>query len=228
VSKISKEQYDAMLESHRGAPGNVSAAARAARCSRATASKYWQHGGDEAWMLPLRRVIEREQTAARAALEAERVERARERGEELGTLEAEQARADLGRELAETAKLSRKAKQNAFDLLCIVESLLVGCRKIEGELRDAFESGAISKLVQSKPAEAIRLVRELARLVQDGNQAGETAAKLERILLGDGGPGGDVTVVVETPDDALAIIERANRAARRARGDRSTTPPAVH
>lgn len=207
-----------MLESHRTAPGNVSAAARAASVSRATASKYWQHGGSEAWMLPLQKVIAKEQTAARAALEQERIEAARRRGEELGNLEASQARADLGRELAETAKLTRRAKQNAFELLGIIESLLAGCRGIEAELRDAFDSGAISALVKSKPAEAIKLVRELARLVHDGNLAGETAAKLERVLLGGDGAEGGTTIVVESPEQAHEIIERANRARLRATG----------
>lgn len=213
-----------MLDSHRDAPGNVSAAARHAGVSRATASKYWQHGGDEAWMLPLRKTVEREQVAARAALEAERIEAAKRRGEELGELEAVQARADLGRELAETAKLSRRAKQNAFELLGIIESLLAGCRGIEAELREAFETGAIADLVRAKPSEAIKLVRELARLVHDGNLAGETAAKLERVLLGGDGDTGGFTVVVESTDDALKMIERANAAARRHTGARSIAP----
>jgi hypothetical protein len=210
-----------MLEAHRHAPGNKSAAARAAGVSRRTAQKYWDEGGSEAWQLPLRKVIEREQKAARAALEHERVEAAKRRGEELGSLEAEHARADLGRELAETAKLTRKAKQNAFDLLCIVESLLVGCRGIEAELRQAFETGAISDLVRAKPAEAIKLVRELARLVHDGNLAGETAAKLERVLLGGDSMGEGTTIVVESVEQAHEMIERANRARLRASGNRA-------
>ena len=177
-------------------------------------------GGSEAWMLPMRKVVEREQIAARARLEAERVEAAGKRGVELGCLEAEQARADLGRELAETAKLSRAAKDNALDLLCIVKSLLTGARMIEGELRAAFDDGTIRALVKSRPSEAIKLVRELARLVHDGNLAAETAAKLERVMLGEGGDAG-VTVIVETTDDAHAIIERAHAAARRGRGNQT-------
>jgi len=213
---ISKEQYDQMVESHRHAPGNVSAASRAAKVSRRTASTYWNHGGSEAWQLPIRKIIEREQVAARAKLEAERIEAAKLRGEELGRIEAEDARADIGRELAETAKLTRRAKQNAFDLLCIVESLLSGCRKIEHELAEAFESGAIGDLVKSQPAAAIKLMRELARLVHDGNLAAETAAKLERTMLGDGsGTLAGATIVVESTDDALKMIARANAAARR-------------
>lgn len=220
---ISKAKYDAMLESHRDAPGNVSAAARRAGVSRATASKYWQHGGDEAWMLPLRSVISKEQVAARAVLERERIEAARLHGQELGMREAIDASADAGRELAETAKLAREAKGNALDLLGIIKCLTSGAKTIERELAAAFDDGTIRELVKAKPSEAIKLVRELARLVHDGNLAAETAVKLEAHLLGDG-PGGDTHVHVESVDDAHEIIERAARAARRRRGERPAEP----
>lgn len=214
-----------MLESHREAPGNVSAAARGASVSRATASKYWQHGGDEAWMLPLRKVIGEEQVAARAAIERERVKAAALHGGELGLAEARDAVADKGRELAETAKLARAAKGNALDLLHIVSALMAGAKTIERELQAAFSDGTIRALVATKPSEAVKLVRELARLVHDGNLAAETAVKLERILLGDGDAGGaGMTVVVESVDDAHAIIERAHAAAERRRLAAGTEP----
>ncbi len=225
MSRITQTQYDKMIQSHRDAPGQISAAARAAVVSRRTASKYWNTGGDEAWMEPIRRVLEREQSAARARLERERVQAAGTRGIELGKQEAEDARADLGRELAETAKLARSAKSNALDLLGIVQAITEGAKTIEQELRAAFDSGAIRDLVKCKPSEAIKLVRELARLVHDGNLAAETAVKLERLMLGHGAPG-EVHLHVETADEALAIIGRANAAASRARGESAPVLPA--
>ena len=214
-----------MLESHRDAPGNVSAAARRASVSRATASKYWQHGGDEAWMQPLRAVLGREQVKTRARLERERVEAAALHGGELGRQEAIDACADAGLELAETAKLARSAKANAADLLRIVSKITSGARTIEAELSAAFEDGTIRDLVRAKPAEAIKLVRELARLVHDGNLAAETAVKLERLTLGEGG-GSGATIVFDSVDDAHATIERAARASRRRAVSPDATTPA--
>jgi hypothetical protein len=97
TARITRGQYEALVEAFRERPGVVAHAARRAKVTHRTAKRAWEIGWERPdWARPISEEIKTDQVAARAKLKAEQAK-----------AEEQVARAKEGAELREKNKLAR-------------------------------------------------------------------------------------------------------------------------
>jgi hypothetical protein len=183
-TRISREQYDALIRSFREGPGNIIQAAEAASVRRATAKRAWEHGWEyPTWAVSIRELLEEEDRRRKARAKIVAVE--------------EVAR----QEVAEAGKVRRQAEYNAVEQKAregqaITQNLLTimagfaamskmaatGVKVAEHvakELDAKIRSGSLSI------AEGIRFLGQFSRLAKDGTFALMENMKANRLALGE-------------------------------------------
>ncbi len=187
--RITPEVYDLLLEAYRNAQGNVSAAARFAKCHRRTAKRGWEDGWDHDWAPAIKEVIEQEQIMARARIEEE------EAGPPADTLDTR------GQYLA--AQQDRiQAKENAIKARAEEGHMIEGARKSVMQVEDAnLKLGKGIQLIAKRLAkeldkmasdkkgfsvpEAISILKSYSSMVRDAAHSAKVAVDMERLHLGE-------------------------------------------
>ena len=205
--------YEALTSAYLASPGNASAAARAASCDRRTAQRAWTMGWPRKGFAPIKQRVEDEQRAARARLLRD-ADDDREAKQDATRALAEQAQLDSVKSRADEGKTVRAARANALALAAATARLNRGALALARRV----ESALLNDASAVKPREAVSLLRQVAAINRESNDAARLAIQLERLVLGEPTSISASVVVHMTPDDARREIERANAAMLRAQG----------
>lgn len=208
---IDKGFVDKLTEAYGRAPGNASAAAKAAGCDHRTARRGWAVGWPKQGFRPIQEVISERQQAARA-LALQRDADSRQADYQAAKDIAERARLDAAREREQDGHLARTAKNNALAALATGANLLKRGFKISQDLRD-------EDLQELPPKDRVRALKVIAEFVREATAAADAAVKLERLIMGEP----DMVVqhqhahVHVEAKDMADTIAKANRALERAK-----------
>jgi hypothetical protein len=214
---ITNAQYQALIESYRKDPGNVTQAARIAGCSRLTARRGWTDGWPLLARAPIQQIIREEQMHARAAMADEAAKQAAmdavQRAEEARS-DARRAREDVLRTRKQEAELVRALRGNVGALIGITGHALRGmldqARTIEADIRSGLDpSTGKSYRLQ----ERVRMMDALARIVQRASESAAEVVRMERLLLGE--PTEIIGAATSTIEDVVREFEATNRAVQR-------------
>lgn len=168
--QVDQDKYDRLTAEFRKTPGNSSEASRKVGISDKTAQVAWEKGYPSRGLRPIRSILEDEQLAARAKMEEEAVVRrkAQDDAAHVRKREGEVIRADF-----EVAAMATKA---IFELWKGVTGL---GEYVQQKVLVAVMAGSMS--VQ----EAMRLLRESARLFRELSEALERLMRAERLHYGE-------------------------------------------
>lgn len=142
-AKITKDQYDKLVEAYRDKPQVYTHAAKAAGVDHRTARRAWLEGWDRpGWARPIAAVLKEEQTRIRAKLAEEEAARAKE-GAARREVQA-QAKVDAIEEHAREAQAVRGAMNTAITVLATAAQLskahvALGETVAKGILKEAAE-----------------------------------------------------------------------------------------
>jgi hypothetical protein len=173
---ITQNLYDALLTAYRERPGNHSNAARVGGCDRRMSKRAWGEGWEKApWAVPIKVVLERESTEARAA-------RAKARTEEYVEYESrrELARQDAIQSRMEEGEIVQMARGSAHELLASTFKLIQNSQKLTEHLA--------KELNGTEGVTAARALMTLDRLSRFAGQAVATAQqvmRMERLHMGE-------------------------------------------
>jgi hypothetical protein len=198
---LSRERYNAMLESHRREPGCLSAAVEAARCNWRTAQKMWDRGLPSRGFRAIKDVITEEQTIRRA-LTAESVEAHRAESErlklELRTEAAQlcdaigveregllRQRAELETLAARVVEGAQRAKSALVDR-GVADAQATHMQEITWVRSVRAYNLSVLGILQSmlRPAAIANLGRALERAATDSTIDSREALRLTRALVG--------------------------------------------
>jgi hypothetical protein len=209
--------YESLLAAYLRLPGNASAAARDAGCDRRTAARAWSIGWPRKGFTAIKQRVEDEQRAARARLLRDDQD-ARQAKQDATRSIAEQAQLDSAKSRAEEARTVRASRANALALGSATARLNRGAlalaKRIEAELlRDTDDAGNRKTL---NVRAGVALLRQVAAINRESNDASRLAVQLERLVLGEPDTITGHVVINMTADDARREIERARDALARA------------
>ncbi len=192
--RISPEQYQALVQAFREKPGNVARAARIAKVTEPTAKRCWDRGYERPiWaQRPIKQLLEDEQIAARAKIEAERIMRQQIENDIANDQQAtyasmtlqnakdrELAKRDAADQRAKEAQAVRAAMTHGSAIMSIAGSL--GAALIPVVQRVSMDIRGEDKM---KWREVVELVTKIAWLGQSGTNVVGKAMELERLRLG--------------------------------------------
>lgn len=194
---ISREKWDALVEAFRRRPGNKAAAAKAAGVTRKTAIRAWDRGylNTAEWAEPIKDVLAREQVIARARLARVAA------GEEMATAVAEAARLDASAQRREEAAIVRESRVGSMVLLRTVSQLAVSVQPLIHRLAAILDDRASDPNTTAE--EILEVLEQVGRFARDANRCGETAVRLERLMLGEPETALATIMKEATPQDAL-------------------------
>lgn len=211
---IDLDFYESLVSAFLAVPGNASAAAREAGCDRRTAARAWSLGWPRKGFAPIKQRVEDEQRAARARLLRDEQDAREAKRDAAAKLEAD-ASIDRAKSRAEEARAVRAARANALALQGATARLNRGAlalaQRIEAQLLNTNDEAA-----KLKPREAVALLRQVAAINRESNDAARLAVQLERLVLGEPDQVVGHVLIDMTPEDARREIERANEALGRA------------
>lgn len=181
-ARITQEKYDKMLEAFRQYPGGVKRCARAAGVDPRTARKAWNEGWEDRLLRPIKDVYHEEQLAARARLaQAREDELKRLAATQAGTeqLAKERARDDSIASIEEETKMVRASRHSAMALQVILQRLLRGSATLAERVEEQ-----IGIMTLKNPKELIFILKELATVTRQANEAARLAQQMEHSLVG--------------------------------------------
>jgi len=143
----------------------------------------------------------------------------------LGRLDALRARADKAHELADHVTQTRALRGTICELTAVVgEAVARLSDGLPAVLAETLDPVKVAEMAERDPEKPFRLLRGLGKTVQELTAMSESVIKLERLLMGETTEHKGHTVQIEGPAEAVAIIERAARAAARAGGGATAIP----
>lgn len=217
---ITREEYERWLEAFRTYPGQYHYVGNAMKSNHHAARKAWEIGWPGQDYEPIMKVVEREQTLARAVrvkmlgeseahnvaeqvlkdaqkkadeLVADADRKARGRMAELYT----QANIDAAQQRAEEAQLTVGVRRNVMAAVGVTAGLLRNANELVRVVGEDIKGG---KLTGPQAAAYCKL---LVRMIRDVNEAGQTAMQMERLRVG------DPTEVVEVRVEPTSLTEAA-------------------
>lgn len=209
--RTSREQYEAMVDSHRADLGNNAKAAEAGGVSYNTARKAFNDGlGKE--MPPIRTLISAEMVAARAELAKV------QGGKDKAKADADAATADLAASRAMQARSLRIARNNSILAMSMGGNLIRAGLKLSVRVEQLMSDPSWTP----KPSEAVNLMARITGLNRAAVEMANMSEEMERRILGS--PDIVVGHVEITPDQAVETLIEGQRTLdrlrrRAARGD---------
>lgn len=214
-----------MLAEYRLHPGKHSLVAKAAGLAVVTVRRYWGEGRQDPatpWAhIPIKTLLDTESLELRAELQLDREAAERGLATRLGELDHLRSRADRTAEAVSNVQLARVLKAQVIDAAGTVAHVLESLTGDHGEvLRSIFDGVKFKDLCADHPDKALRQIRTVVKIVKELTEVADMVVKLERLLLGESTENRAVHVqhTFESSADAIATINRAAAAARRAQG----------
>lgn len=214
--------YDRLVAAYLANPGNHTAVAAAVGCTRDTARLAFEHGWSKRvsapgqpvveelldWAPPIKTVLAEHQALARAKLEQRRQDEQVEQGARAKTLSAAsaQARADLIDSRALLGRSIKQARANAIGLMTVTSNLLGGAIELGKQMRARLADPTVA--AKMTPREMADILRAVAAITREANDAARAADDMERRALGEP----DQIISVEgnmTEADAAKLMREA-------------------
>lgn len=211
-ARISKKQYDVMVEVFREKPGEFTAARHAAKVGHRTAKRAWETGWERPdWARPIRDLIGEEQVAARAQMyEAELRQRSAPSERARMNEEKELARLDVAKERAREAQAVRAALSHSLSLLANLgqfsSASIALSRRAANDLAEEVAKG------QVKWREALPFLTKLAWIGSQATSQLKDAMEATRLHLGEPGKivgvhaSGTVTTTTVDPEKMINAL----------------------
>jgi hypothetical protein len=201
-----------MVAAFRQYPGGFVRCARAAGVNPRTARRAWFDGWEDRLLRPIKDVYHEEQLAARARLaKAREEELAKLAAMQAGTeqLDKERARDDSIVSIEEETKMVRASRHSAMALQVILQRLLRGSATLAEKVEEQ-----IGTMQLKTPKELILILKELASVTKQANEAARLAQQMEHSLVGKPDQWLGIASNV-SPQEAATEVEAAQRAIRR-------------
>jgi len=187
-SKISEDEYRALVAFFRDNPGATKKAAVECKVSYNTARRAWNDGWPKRKWDPISVVVAEEAIAARAAIHDAHIEKQRDQHAaelERGYEEAEKARQQVIVARRQEGEMVRGERANILALMGVTGRVLRGALAMAPKLEVQIRTG---KDVDGKPLtvrDQIDLLWKIARSVKLGGEAAHQIVQTERLLLGE-------------------------------------------
>jgi hypothetical protein len=178
VLSITPKQFADLLIAFREQPGNYTNAAKYALCQARTAKRAWEEGWPRRpWgRVPIRKLLEQEAEAARAARIQAEYKHAQEEADQ-----AIMARADAIKARAEEAGMVKTGRKNATNLAIVAAKLVV----IVDTMINAIHQQVNTPGFVFKPEEVRRWVATTSVTMLRAESVMRLALELERIVAGE-------------------------------------------
>jgi hypothetical protein len=233
--KVSKQEYNLMVESFREFPGSPSRVAEIVGVSVECARRGWRVGWPSRYMGPIKDVIEGEILIARGKRAAELIEtkklvaRADDQNKLIKELEEHEehlrlqavneeterlkAKEDAIQSRKEEGKMVSMGRRNTIAVMAATTKLIAGAITKAKEMDEKIKKGK----VKLTPAQTIAFVRSCAYVTKTASESAKISMEMERMLMGEPTEIIGLDMKNMSLDDAARTIEMANVALQRAK-----------
>ncbi len=205
--KYTQELYDSLVEAFRQSPGKCWSVGRSVGVRHETAKRAWEKGWNKKEWPPIKVYLQEEQEKIRAARE-DMQRQARIAADQT----REKAREDAIKAQAQEAAGAQLARTNSIALASVVGQLAVASMKLAKKVATTIEDPTY----QITPREAMRLYKDMAYVIQHGNDALLTALEIERLRVGEPTSILQIQAGEGTPEETAAQLGSLSRTLERA------------